>query len=126
MIGAAQVVSRFINAVNARDAESARTLLATGAELVFPGGNTFRDVGGFLEWTKGRYKNATYRYERIEELSADGDVVVYAAGTIDGELNDGSMFSGVRCLDRFQIHDGLISRKEAWSDMADFLRKRAG
>ncbi len=92
--------------------------------MTFPGGNVFTDVSAFIEWARGRYRAATYRYDSIDEMASGRDVVVYARGVIDGELNDGTTFSGIRVVDRFRIRDGKIVEKEAWSDMADYLRRK--
>ncbi|MNY77286.1 hypothetical protein D3C86_2171320 [compost metagenome] len=51
-------------------------------------------------------------------------VIVYATGSVDGTLLDGTRFEGVRYIDRFDIVNDKITRKEVWSDMADFLRRR--
>jgi limonene-1,2-epoxide hydrolase len=117
------VIMRFIEAVNRQDVSTARATMWEGATLTFPGGNVFTDVGAFFEWTKGRYRQATYRYDTIEEIATEGGFVVYARGTIEGESNDGSRFSEIRSIDRFELADGRIVKKEAWSDMADYLRK---
>jgi len=119
------IARKFIEAINDRDASVARTMMADGATMTFPGGNTFVDVGAFLDWAKGRYRKASYSYDNIEEIVAGSKTIVYARGSIEGELNDGEKFAGIRVVDRFEIADGKIVRKEAWSDMADYLRKRA-
>jgi SnoaL-like domain len=117
------IVTRFIEAINHRDEPTARSMMHEGATLTFPGGIVFTDVGAFFEWTKGRYRQANYSYSTLEEIATEGGFVVYARGTIEGEANDGSRFSSIRSIDRFELADGRILKKEAWSDMADYLRK---
>jgi hypothetical protein len=124
MSQASSVISAFVSALSRQDRAAARELMADGAPMKFPGGAVFTDVGSFIEWARSRYRTADYRYDSMEELSVGGDTVVYARGVIEGELNDGAVFSGVRVVDRFKIRDGKIVEKEAWSDMADYLRRQ--
>ncbi len=119
------IAREFIEAINDRDVSVARVMMADGATMTFPGGNTFTDVGAFLDWAKGRYRKAVYSYDDVEEIAAGSKTIVYARGSIEGELNDGEKFAGIRVVDRFEMIGGKIVRKEAWSDMADYLRKKA-
>lgn len=118
------VVTAFVDALNRQDVPAARALMAERLDMVFPGQATFNDIGTFLDWAKTRYRRATYRYARLDTVPAGARAIVYAQGTIDGEMNDGETFRDVRVIDRFEIENGRIVRKEAWSDMADYLRKR--
>lgn len=120
---ARELIARFIDAVNRRDADAAQATLGADAVLVFPGPTEFRQVRQFLEWAGPRYRSATYVYGAMDFV-ADGDrTIVYAQGHLDGEFPDGTSFRGVRYLDRFVIAGGRIRRKEVWSDMADLLRR---
>lgn len=123
--GSSSIVRKFIEAINDRDVSVARGMMADGATMTFPGGSTFTDVAVFLEWAKGRYRKAIYSYDNVEEIAAGDKTIVYARGSIEGELNDGEKFAGIRVVDRFEMVGGKIIRKEAWSDMADYLRKKA-
>lgn len=124
MSGASAVIEQFIDAINRQDIGRARKVMTSDATMRFPGGNTFTDVGAFIEWTKGRYRRAVYTYDSLEQLVIAGATIVYARGSIAGELNDGESFQGVRVVDRYTIENGLIRDKEAWSDMADYLRRK--
>jgi len=120
---ARRAIDRFIRAVNARDAEAAQATLAPGALLVFPGPTQFQQVSEFLSWAGPRYRSATYTYGHMDFLEQERSTIVYAQGRVDGVFPDGEAFEGVRYIDRFVISDGLIARKEVWSDMADLLRR---
>jgi limonene-1,2-epoxide hydrolase len=119
-----RIVTAFVEALNRRDLGAARDLMAQPSEMVFPGSAVFDDIERFFEWAKIRYRYATYRYDRLDTIDAGERAIVYAVGSIAGEMNDGETFSAVRVLDRFEIEGGKIVRKEAWSDMADFLRRK--
>jgi limonene-1,2-epoxide hydrolase len=121
----AEVVASFLDALNRSDADAAGALTARQAPMVYPGGTVLHDVAEFLRWARTRYRRATYTYQRFDVIAQGDRAVVYAVGSIDGELNDGEAFSQVRVIDRFEVQDGIIVSKEAWSDVADLLRKKA-
>lgn len=121
----AGVVAAFLDGLNRRDADTASALMADQAPMVFPGGAVFRDAVAFLKWAQTRYRRATYIYDRIDVVAKGNEAIVYAVGSISGEFNDGEAFSQVRMVDRFDVRGGKIVSKEAWSDMADLLRKKS-
>lgn len=118
------VVTTFAAALNRRDIDAARALMVEPTEMIFPGSTVFHDVEHLFEWTKTRYRRATYNYDRLDTVDGGENTVVYAIGSIEGEMNNGETFSNIRVIDRFEIRNGKIARKEAWSDMADFLRRK--
>lgn len=121
---ARQLILEFIDAVHRGDAQAARCTLAPTYELIFPGPTSFTDVGLIFEWFAKRYSFARYRYGHMEVIESPERMVVYAAGSVEGTLLSGAHFDGVRYIDRFDIVAGKIARKEVWTDMADFLRRR--
>lgn len=123
-VSSSSIARKFVGAINGQDVALARAMMADGATMTFPGGNTFTDVGAFFVWAKGRYRRAIFSYDIVEEIATDSKTTVYACGAMEGELNDGETFAGVRVVDRFEMIGGKIIRKEAWSDMADYLRKK--
>lgn len=126
VIEARSRILEFIEAVRVADAETAQQYLAPDATLTFPGPTTFDSLQTFFAWASQRYKNPIYHYDEFDLVQIDTiKTRVYAAGTIDGELLDGRHFAGVRFLDRFEFVDKMIVRKDAWSDMADRLRRMA-
>jgi hypothetical protein len=120
---ARDLILDFIAAIRAADADAARTFLAPGATITFPGPTEFDSVEDFLAWAAARYRNPVYHYSTFDLVhDGPGSTRVYAEGTFDGELLDGRRFEGVRFLDRFDFTGNVITRKLAWSDMADRLR----
>ncbi|MNK53286.1 SnoaL-like domain protein [compost metagenome] len=120
---AKRLILEFIDAIHHGDADAALRTLGPRYELIFPGPASFSDVRAIFEWFGKRYTSAHYRYGHMDAIEFPKKVVVYAAGTVDGVLLDGTRFSGVRYIDYFEIVAGKIVRKEVWSDMADFLRR---
>lgn len=118
-----QLIENFVAAVHVHDAAAARRVLAPDYELVFPGPVRFFNVDEVFDWFSNRYASARYSYGHMDIIEQAGRIVVYAAGSVAGALLDGSRFSDVRYIDRFDIVDGKIARKEVWSDMSDLLRK---
>jgi hypothetical protein len=118
------VTQAFLSAINQRDADSAQALLSPGGRLVFPGGTSFERVVDFLEWAQTRYRRAEYTYQAWDVVAQAERFIVYAKGTISGELLDGTRFDGVRCMERFTVHGKHVELKEVWSDTADMLRRR--
>ena len=50
--------------------------------------------------------------------------VVHVSGTLSGHWLDGEPFSGIRYIDRFDIHRNLIVRQTVWNDMGEARVKR--
>ena len=61
----------------------------------------------------------TKTYETTEAFHAKGVAVVYTQGTLSGEWPDGSAFSGIRFIDRFELTGGKITRQDVWNDMGE-------
>ncbi|EPX85117.1 nuclear transport factor 2 family protein [Salipiger mucosus] len=95
--------------------DRAAALLAPDAVMTFPGGATFRDLAELAAWSAPRYARIAKRIERAEESAG----AVYVSGTLEGAWPDGTPFSGIRFIDRFEVADGLILRQEVWNDMAE-------
>ena len=123
---ARSVVHAFIQAVNERDLEATRAATGPGLTMTFPGNTEMHSIDEFFTWVAGRSPKSAYLYDTIDVIE-DGDALVaYASGSVEGETVSGLAFSGVRVIDRFVIRKGKVVQKEAWSDMADFMRRAAG
>ena len=114
----AEIVSRFLQELEARDLEAAAALLAPGATMVFPGGASFGRLEDLVEWARHRYARARKRIERIDVADAAEGDAVFCQGTLDGEWLDGTTFDGIRFADWFLIREGRIVRQEVWNDLA--------
>ena len=114
---AIKVVSTYLNAMEARELAMARTLLAPGFTMVFPGGATFTTLDELIAWAKPRYRFVRKVHQRCDAaLAADG-VAVTCQGTLEGEWIDGRSFRCIRFCDWFLVRDGLLVRQEVWNDI---------
>jgi hypothetical protein len=97
-------------------------MLAPGFSMLFPGGKRFETLEALVEWAKPRYKRALKAYDHFDVApQSDGSAVVYCFGTLHGELNDGTPYSGIRFIDRFTVRDGRLADQRVWNDMGEVL-----
>jgi ketosteroid isomerase-like protein len=115
----AETVTRFLRLMEARDLDAARALLAEGFTMVFPGGVEMESLDDLVAWSGGRYRRVVKTFDRIDRAGP----AVWVSGTLAGEWLDGSVFEGIRYVDRFEVEGGLIRRQEVWNDMAEILRQ---
>jgi ketosteroid isomerase-like protein len=109
------IVRQYLEAMERRDLAAAKSFLAPGFSMVFPGGRRFTALEELVEWAKGRYQRALKSYERFD---VSGDTV-YCYGTLHGELLDGKPYEGVRFIDRFTVRDGKLVDQNVWNDMGE-------
>jgi hypothetical protein len=112
-----QTVRSYLDAMERRDLATAKSFLAPGFYMLFPGGKRFDSLEQLVESAKTRYRSAKKKYERYE---AAGDVM-YCYGTLYGELLDGTPYSGIRFIDRFTVNNGRLVDQMVWNDMAEVL-----
>lgn len=114
-------IREFLEAMEARDLEKAKTFLAPEFRMTFPGGEEFSRLEELIAWAGPRYNFVRKTYERFDtSVGADG-AVVYCFGTLDGEWPDGTAFSGIRFIDRFEFSGDLIVRQQVWNDLAESM-----
>jgi phenylpyruvate tautomerase PptA (4-oxalocrotonate tautomerase family) len=114
---ASELALGFLGAMERRDLEAARQFLAPDFVMCFPGGPEMHRLDELVERSRGRYRSVAKDFERVDESWTDAGAVVYCSGRLHGTWNDGSNFSGIRFIDRFEIEDGLIRRQDVWNDM---------
>jgi hypothetical protein len=115
-------IRAYLDAMERRDLAAAKSMLAPGFHMVFPGARRFETLEALVEWAKPRYRRAQKTYERFDVApQPDGSSVVYCFGTLFGELNDGTRYSGIRFIDRFTVRDGKLADQMVWNDMAETL-----
>lgn len=122
--GAAETVREFLGAMEARDLDRAKSLLADGFTMTFPGGARFSALEDLVAWGKQRYRFVKKTYEAFDECFGDDGMVVYCFGTLAGEWPDGTPFGGVRFIDRFTVDGGKLGDQKVWNDLAEFVRPR--
>jgi hypothetical protein len=111
------IVRQYLDAMERRDLVTAKSFLAPGFFMVFPGNKRFDSLEQLVASAKGRYRSANKVYEKTE-ISGNS---VYCFGTLFGELLDGTPYSGVRFIDRFTVKDGQLADQMVWNDMAEVL-----
>lgn len=114
---AEEIVRAYLDAMERRDLAAAKSFLAPGFRMTFPGDQQFTTLEQLVERSRGRYRSAKKRYERFDAF--DGGV--YCFGTLYGELVDGTPYSGIRFIDRFTVKDGKLADQKVWNDMAEVL-----
>ena len=115
----AEVVRRYLAAMQARDLDSARALLGDGFVMNFPGAAGMRTLEQLIAWSAPRYRFVGKTYEAFEGFWRDGRAVVYARGALHGAWPDGAPFDSVRFIDRFELEGGKIVRQDVWNDLAE-------
>lgn len=119
-LAATEVVRQFLAAMEARDLDSARRFLADGFQMRFPGGAEFSELEDLVAWSKTRYRFVTKTLHSLQSAYEAERVVVFCHGELAGEWPDGSAFSGVRFIDRFELKAGQLWRQDVWNDLALF------
>ena len=102
----AEIVRSFLTVMEARDLERARTFLAEGFVMTFPGGARFSALEELVAWGRERYRSVKKSYEAFDECFGEDGIVVYCFGTLSGEWPDGRPFADIRFIDRFTVDDG--------------------
>lgn len=114
------IVRDFLAAMERRDLDAARSMLADGFSMQFPGTARMTRLEELVAWSKPRYTFVTKTYERFDAMpGTGGEAIVYCFGTLSGEWLTGEAFSGIRFIDRFEIEGGKLVRQDVWNDMAE-------
>jgi hypothetical protein len=114
-----QTVRDYLAAMEARNLEEARALLAPGFIMEFPGPVRMTGLDELLAWAKPRYRFVKKTYERFDTCADDAAAVVYCFGTLGGEWPDGVPFGGIRFIDRFTVRDGRLVDQTVWNDLGE-------
>lgn len=116
----ADVVLRFLAAMEARDMNLARSFLAQGFTMFFPGAESMTTLEDLIDWAKPRYQNVHKTFSGVDTIPPEGGAaIVYCRGTLSGKWLDGSVFDNIRFIDRFELVNGQISRQDVWNDVAE-------
>jgi hypothetical protein len=108
----------------ARNLEAAQAFLAPNFEMVFPGGETMRQLTELLAWAAPRYQKVGKTNMSFDESWQGDKTVVYCRGMLNGVWLDGSEFKDIRFIDRFEVVKGKLQRQDVWNDMAEMRAKR--
>ena len=111
------IVSTYLRAMDDRDLKTAICFLSKNFEMVCPGNIKFKSLVEFVEWAQNRYRTITKTISSINVSFYGLDATVFCHGTLAGTWQDGSTFSDVRFIDRFELSGGLITLQEIWNDL---------
>lgn len=117
----ADTVRSFLAAMEARDLDRARGYLADGFQMVFPGDRRFATLEELVAFGRQRYRFVKKTYTGFDECFGDDCMVVYCFGTLSGEWPDGTPFSGIRFIDRFEVDGGKLTGQLVWNDLAESM-----
>ncbi|MEY3887870.1 MAG: hypothetical protein RL650_1962 [Pseudomonadota bacterium] len=116
---ASDVVSQFLACMAARNLDAAQAFLAPNFEMVFPGGQSMRQLPELLAWAEPRYRRIEKTQMAYDESWQGDQTVVYCRGLLSGEWLDGSTFQNIRFIDRFEVVKGKLQRQDVWNDLAE-------
>jgi len=98
----------------------ARSLLAPGFTMTFPGTSPMTSLEQVIDWARPRYRHVRKSFEGFDTVPGpDKSAIVYVRGTLSGEWPDGTPFDGIRFIDRFELVAGQIIRQDVWNDIAE-------
>jgi hypothetical protein len=113
------LVERFLRLMEARDLETAESLMAPEATIIFPGGHQFASQREMVAAASGRYLWIKKNFDDIEAFQKDDRVVVYVRGTLYGVNLHDIPFADCRFIDRFVIRNSRIEQQDVWNDLAE-------
>jgi hypothetical protein len=117
------LIRSYLSAMEARDIETARSMLAEGFVMNFPAALGLKTLEELIAWAGPRYRFVKKTYDSFEAFQQGRVTIVYAMGTLSGEWPDGTSFENIRFIDRFELADGKITRQDVWNDMAETKAK---
>ncbi len=116
---AASVVRSYLDAMERRDLNAARSHLHDDFQMVFPGDRSMSTLEELIEWSSTRYRSIGKTIDAVEECFGEDGMTVYCFGTLQGTWLNGEAFSGIRFIDRFTLADGKLHRQFVWNDLAE-------
>jgi ketosteroid isomerase-like protein len=122
----AQIIREYLDASMKPDPDLAATYVADDVTITFTGGRVFNHPSGPTGFNAKRYKWVKKKMDRFDVARGADGVVVYSVGTLYGEWPDGTTFEGNRYVDRFEVHDGKITKMDVWNDSAERILTRMG
>jgi hypothetical protein len=118
------LVREYLSAMEVRDLDRAQALVAADAEFIFPGGRRLAKLGEIVAGSKRRYRQIGKMIDSFDVLPRENGGTVWCYGTLYGEWIDGTAFSGIRFIDRFEIVGGQIVSQRVWNDAGEIAAAR--
>lgn len=116
----------YLKAMEDRRHDEARSHVAPGVVMVFPGGRKFTSIDEIIANSGGRYIRVQKAISRSESWRQGDRIMVLVTGTLYGHWKDGRAFDGIRFADRFEVEDGKIILQEVWNDAGEHRLAGAG
>lgn len=116
---ASQIVKDYLAAMEARDLDKAKSYLADGFWMEFPGAVKMTSLEELIAWSKPRYQKVGKYYDGFAEAYEPAETVVTCHGRLHGIWPDGTPFSDIRFVDRFTLANGLLTSQMVWNDLAE-------
>ena len=118
-LSADDIVRGFLSAMEARDLEAAKFHLSEDFIMTFPGGASFAALEELVAWAGSRYQSISKSYDGFNTAFHGTTSTVFCFGTLSGTWLDGSTFSGIRFIDRFELEGETIISQMVWNDLAE-------
>lgn len=112
------LVVQYLDLIQERNLEAAKQHLHPEATIIYPGSRVFASLDDQFLATAQIFRSIRKTFRRIDVIPLRDGAIVYALGHLRGEATDGTNFSRVRFIDRFEILDGRIVSHEVWNDLA--------
>ena len=116
---AEDIVRDFLTKMEARDLGGAAVHLAEDFTMTFPGYARFTELESLVVWARERYQSVTKSYEGFDTAYHGTTSTVFCYGTLSGTWLDGTSFSGIRFIDRFELEGETITAQMVWNDLAE-------
>ena len=116
---AEDIVRGFLAAMEARDLDAAKSHLSDDFTMTFPGNARFAELEELVAWARQRYQSVSKSYEGFDTAFHGTRSTVFCFGTLSGSWLDGTGFSGIRFIDRFELEGETIISQMVWNDMAE-------
>lgn len=116
---AEDIVQGFLEAMEARDLDAAKSHLSEDFTMTFPGAVRFTALEQLVEWARHRYQSVAKSYDGFDTAFHGTRSTVFCYGTLAGTWPDGSPFSGIRFIDRFEVEGETIISQMVWNDLAE-------
>ena len=105
--------------MESRDLDAAKAHLADDFTMTFPGNARFAELEELVAWARQRYQSVSKSYEGFDTAFHGTRSTIFCFGTLSGSWLDGTGFSGIRFIDRFELEGETIVSQMVWNDMAE-------
>ena len=116
---AEDIVRDFLTKMEARDLDAARSHLSEDFSMTFPGPARFTELEELVAWAGQRYQSVSKTHDGFDTAFNGTRSTVFCYGTLSGTWLDGTAFSGVRFVDRFELERETITSQMVWNDLAE-------